>query len=239
MYKGLKKLKQKLFYSLAPELAFSLGDRILTLGDGFRRKLINRGYHEQKISVLPQPFDHRQFDSDPQVNKTKSKKELELDPEPRTILFVGRLSRLKGADRLLKIIELCDQRKISAQFCLVGTGKYRKKLANFSPELVHLAGEVPPGKVADYYRAADLFVFPSRTEGLPGVILEALAAGLPVVASPVGVIPEYVDNLAEEPEQFVEYIAAEKLEASGLPPALEWENLKESYRNLFRELVAK
>ncbi|MGH7150443.1 MAG: glycosyltransferase, partial [Planctomycetota bacterium] len=80
----------------------------------------------------------------------------------------------------------------------VGDGPDRRGLERRARELgldavVRFAGEKPPEEMPEWYRAADAFVLASDHEGHPNVVLEALASGLPVVASSVGGIPETID----------------------------------------------
>jgi teichuronic acid biosynthesis glycosyltransferase TuaC len=82
---------------------------------------------------------------------------------------------------------------------LVGEGPNRPDLEKQARELniqtkVHFEGYIPHSKVASYLQKADLFCLSSFSEGLPGVILEAMACGLPVVATNVGGVSEAVVN---------------------------------------------
>lgn len=103
------------------------------------------------------------------------------------ILWVGRLDPIKGLPGLIDAFQTLA-RQTTAHLLLAGDGPMRPVLerqirdTNLTTR-VHLLG--PRRDVPDLLRAADLFVFPSRTEGLPNALLEAMAAGLPIVATDV------------------------------------------------------
>jgi glycosyltransferase involved in cell wall biosynthesis len=115
------------------------------------------------------------------------------------LLFVGYLLRDKGVFELIDAFGQVAERHPGARLVLVGEGEARAeidaRLAN-SPfrERVHLAGHVHRDRMPDYYRAADVLALPSHHEGTPNVVMEAMASGLPVVASRVGGIPETVPD---------------------------------------------
>jgi len=113
------------------------------------------------------------------------------------IVFVGSLEQLyKGPDVLLRALAMCWRQGLPAQLRLVGDGRYRAKLEQLAQRLgvghaVEFLGTVAPGEpVYRELRRADLFVLPSRTEGLPRALIEAMAFGLPCIATNVGGIPE-------------------------------------------------
>lgn len=111
--------------------------------------------------------------------------------------FVGSFAQLyKGADILLRALALCLQRRASLEISFVGEGRYQKKMELLGRELsversVKFLGQLGFGKpVSDFLDAADLFVMPSRAEGLPRALVEAMARGCPCIGSNVGGIPE-------------------------------------------------
>ncbi|HEY9747240.1 MAG TPA: glycosyltransferase family 1 protein [Allocoleopsis sp.] len=112
-------------------------------------------------------------------------------PEAPLLLYVGRLSAEKEIDRIKPILEAIPQ----ARLALVGDGPYRQELEkHFAGTPTHFVGYLAGKELASAFASADAFVFPSRTETLGLVLLEAMAAGCPVVAARSGGIPDIVTN---------------------------------------------
>ena len=112
-------------------------------------------------------------------------------------LCVGMLDSLvKGPDTLIDAIAICKHRGVSIQAVFVGGGPYIEKLRKRTvklgiEEFVQFRGALPGGEpVRHEMDSADIFVLPSRAEGLPRAMLEAMARGLPCIGSTVGGIPE-------------------------------------------------
>ena len=112
-------------------------------------------------------------------------------PEAPLLLYVGRLSAEKEIDRIKPILEAIPQ----ARLALVGDGPYRQELEkHFAGTSTHFVGYLAGKELASAFASADAFVFPSRTETLGLVLLEAMAAGCPVVAARSGGIPDIVTD---------------------------------------------
>lgn len=112
------------------------------------------------------------------------------------VVSVGRLVAGKGFD-----VAACAVRELpGVRLVLVGDGPERAKLEELGQGRVLFLGARPADEVALAYQAADAFVLPSHREGWPNVVTEALASGLPVVATPVGGIPQILggDPVDEE-----------------------------------------
>jgi glycosyltransferase involved in cell wall biosynthesis len=114
-----------------------------------------------------------------------------------TLVSVGTMSQLyKGFDTLIDALAVLRDSGVRPRLVLVGDGRYRALLESRVRRLrlesqVLFRGQIPAGvKVREELDAADLFVLPSRTEGLPRALIEAMARGLPCLASRVGGIPE-------------------------------------------------
>jgi glycosyltransferase involved in cell wall biosynthesis len=113
-------------------------------------------------------------------------------PAPPRVGFVGRLSREKGLDVLLDATAMLDRRGVRFSLLLAGDGPDRSMLAEQARRLgvsdrVSFLGSV--SNVGTVYRSIDVLVLPSRTEGMPNVLLEAARHDVPMVATSVGDVP--------------------------------------------------
>ena len=113
------------------------------------------------------------------------------------LILVGSLEQYyKAPDVIMAALAQLVKAGYDLELVIVGDGKYRKDLQNLAQRLgvserVSFRGMLPAGQaVRDELDAADLFVLPSRTEGLPRAMIEAMARGLPCIGSTVGGIPE-------------------------------------------------
>jgi glycosyltransferase involved in cell wall biosynthesis len=112
-------------------------------------------------------------------------------PESPLLLYVGRLSAEKEIERIKPILEAIPQ----AQLALVGDGPHRQALEkHFAGTNTHFVGYLIGRELGSAFASADAFIFPSRTETLGLVLLEAMAAGCPVVAARSGGIPDIVTD---------------------------------------------
>jgi len=119
------------------------------------------------------------------------------------ILSVGRITKQKGFHLVIKALPRLLQQYNNIKFVLIGSGTYLQELIDLSEKLgvkdhVEFLGHVDHGSrvMLNYYNIADVFICPSiGTEGLPYVILEAMAFGLPIIASNVGGIRTALSNL--------------------------------------------
>jgi len=122
-----------------------------------------------------------------------------LAADRRLLVFAGDLLPVKQVDRLLHALALLAPSMPDLALAIVGDGAESDSLAEVI-RVQHLgarilfAGLRPHREIPTWLAAADVFVLPSATEGLPLVVLEALAAGTPVVASRVGGIPECIQE---------------------------------------------
>jgi len=105
-------------------------------------------------------------------------------------LYLGRLSPEKGTADLVE-----TWREVPGPLLVVGEGPEQDRLKATAPPSVEFRGAVPPSEVAGLLARARALVFPSICyEGGPRTIVEAFAAGVPVLASRIGGIPEFVDD---------------------------------------------
>ena len=173
-------------------------DRVLTVCHAFAQELANiTGISVEEISVR-----HNAIRPSPPPDSTEIESLRErygLAENDRVILSIGRLSKEKGhRDLISAFIHLCDTNpETKARLMIVGDGPERESLQAAAKitsvnERVIFAGQV--SNVQPFYAIADVFVLPSHSEGSPNVLLEAMAANVPVVATAVGGVPEIVAN---------------------------------------------
>lgn len=112
-------------------------------------------------------------------------------PDAPLLLYVGRLSAEKEVNCILPVLRAIPNSRLA----LVGDGPYRQELEHiFAGTATHFVGYLQGEELASAFASSDAFVFPSRSETLGLVLLEAMAAGCPVVAARSGGIPDIVAN---------------------------------------------
>ncbi len=142
------------------------------------------GIEAEKISVIPNGYAP---DGAGGESRREIRQKLGFGPEELVVLFVGRgEDKVKGARQVAAALEELARRYPALRLLAIpGTG--------FQPApWLCRAGQVPHQQMAGYYRAADLFVNASFSEGMPLTVIEAMHAGLAIVAAPAGGIPEVI-----------------------------------------------
>ena len=212
-------LPRKIWYGLAPYHRALLVVERRQMGDGGSKKIIAvcdqigreiaDAYHipNGKVVVLHNGVDLDRFHPRRRDNEGRKLREsLNIPPDARVVLFVGTGFRRKGLDRLL---QLWDSGGFEGIYLLVvgNDSKLSYYHNHWARNEIIFAGQQP--LVENYYAAADLLVLPSIQEAFGNVALEALASGLPVVASDgVGALDQASDDLrqgmlsdVEDPEE--------------------------------------
>lgn len=154
----------------------------------------NYGADPARIRTIPNGCDASLFHP---ADRAASRTQLGIAADAEVVTYVGRLVPEKGLRELLDACRTLASTRPRLRLVLVGEGPMREEIAArlaADPSLqVTLAGAQPPAEVARWMAASDLVTLPSYSEGHPNVLVEALACGRPVVATPVGGIPEVVD----------------------------------------------
>lgn len=164
-------------------------DAILALTENMRTKLKN--ICNTEIYVIPNGIELEEYNDEVMFPDRKA--------NTKNILFVGRLRPVKGVQYLITAMKKIHEKMPDSRLILVGDGEERERLAALAIQLgiqeyVQFVGIVPQEEVKTFMQNADVFVLPSLSEGFPNVILEAMACGLPVIASRVGGIPDIITN---------------------------------------------
>jgi len=171
----------------------TVADATVTISAAVREALLTVGVAPERIHVIPDGVEASLF-RDLRARRAPARAQLGLAPDARVVLCAARLDPLKGQRHLLRAFEAVASRLPGAHLLLAGEGPEEARLAAFIEER-HLCGRVclrGHGDIRDLLAAADVACVPSLKEGLSVFSLEAQAAGLPVVASDVGGLPESV-----------------------------------------------
>ena len=173
-------------------------DRVITVSGKTMEYVLKLGADKSKTSVMYNGVDQNFFYP---MNKEKSRDRLGLPENKMLILAVRRLVYKNGLDTLIESASLLARDYPNLLFIFIGNGPDRKFITNRIRQLgvngnIRLVGFVPEKLLPLYYNAADCFVIPSSSgEGLPMVLLEAMACGLPVIATTVGGTPEIIKDM--------------------------------------------
>lgn len=170
-------------------------DLALTVSEHLRCKAIAFGVDAGKVSVFRQGVDLERFHPG---NQLEARKAVSIAADRPTLLWVGRMVPVKALDVMLEACVRLRQQVPKLNVVLVGDGPLRKSLEAQAAQLgltgcVQFAGAQPQNGLPDWYRAADVMVLPSLSEGRPNVLREAVVCGTPFVASNVGGISEIAE----------------------------------------------
>lgn len=191
-------LKQRAYYKAANRFF----DSVIASTSTMRRWLIDEGFTAERITVIPNGVDVKRFRPAASDDERRALREqLGLPPNALMVLFVGVISHRKGVDLLLEAWARLEAHHPNAQLWLIGPqreldheeGGFHEHLKRITDHLTQPARVVRRDKVTnieDYMRAVDVFVLPSRQEGMGNVVIEAMASGVPCVVTPFVGFPE-------------------------------------------------
>ncbi len=175
-------------------------DRVVALTEEMRRELLASGFRVDQIVLVPNGVDPDRFF--PPRDRAAARAGLRsgigvLEKEGKVVIFIGRLTPQKDWRTLLRAFKILMKEPFRTALLILGSGPDQEDLLQERRDL-GLEGSVRLlGTVADpapYYQAADAFVLPTRSEGLSNSLLEAMAAGLPCVATRIAANAEIVEN---------------------------------------------
>jgi glycosyltransferase involved in cell wall biosynthesis len=189
---GLKRFK--IFRPIYKLLYFKKVDKVQVISNFLANWVKDLGVKEEKIVVVPNGIiinlpTGKAGNQQSTINKNK---------EEKIILTVSRLVEKNGVGDLIRAMKF-----LNAKLVIVGTGELENELKNLAQKIgaaekVEFVGSVPYENLGEYYAGADVFCRPSLSEGLGNVFLEAMAAGVPVIATPVGGIPDFLKDSGED-----------------------------------------
>jgi glycosyltransferase involved in cell wall biosynthesis len=205
------------FYNTLNRVSLPAANRVITVCNPFAEMLANRGVDKSNIEVLPNSIENSAPVSAEEVGNLR--KQLEIRPDERVLVTIGRFSTEKGHSDLISAMARLTQMlpDVSIRHVLVGDGLERHNVEHAAAAAGIRSRFIFAGyhqDVRPFYALADIYVLSSHSEGSPNVLLEAMTAGVPIVATAVGGVPETVRHeetalLVEphHPEQLAEAVA--------------------------------
>jgi len=185
-------------YNLLDYWSLRAARHVITMSVPFQQEMIRKGVSANRITVVHNAIDPDWGASWHEPNRAAElRASMGIQPGAKVILLVGRFSREKDHHTILEAVARLrrDPQIPNPHLVLVGDGPERARIEQTIRSLqlddaVTLTGQVPSAE--PYYGIADAAVLSSRSEGSPNALLEAMAFGIPVVATNVGGIPEIV-----------------------------------------------
>lgn len=168
-------------------------DRIITVSEDLKRIATKRLKVSNEIRVVYTGVDIDRFQGN---SSQKARQQLQLETETPLVLFIGHLLKLKGVlDLIWAFAEVV--KSSSVKLALIGEGAEQHQVVELIKQLnltkhVSVVGRKSYAEIPKWLNAADMLVLPSHGEGLPNVVLEAMASKRAVIASNIGGIPELV-----------------------------------------------
>jgi glycosyltransferase involved in cell wall biosynthesis len=163
-------------------------DRHVAVSHRVAASLVERGVPKKRIVVIPNGVDVDGQFSPGQINRDALRQSFNLRPDAFVVTYVGRLAEEKRPDAFLEIVELL-RHTTPVEALMVGEGPLSEEIALTIRQQqlpVRAIDQVERQRVHEIYAVSDLLIVPSKIEGMPLVVLEALAMGCPVAATAAG-----------------------------------------------------
>jgi len=195
------------------KIVFHFADAVIAYSENMKKEI--QKISKRDVHIISNGIDLQLFSN---LTREQARSDLQIIKDQQIITFVGTLRPVKGVKYLIRAMDIVVRRKADIRLILIGDGPDRHELEGMTKDLIlgnqiTFIGKVPHEKVPEFMVASDIFILPSLSEGLPGVIIEAFAAAIPIVATSVGALPEIIREgengfLVEpkNPEQLAEKI---------------------------------
>jgi len=183
-----KKIRSHLIFRKKFIKCLEEANQIVVLSKDFKDALVGLGIDDDKIEI-----------SSTMVETKKYKPENKNFDRLYNVLFCGNIAKAKGVYELLEVINIVVEKNKNLNFIFMGDGPELENLKKKTKKMgiekhVTFTGYKKGEEKYDIYKKSHLFVLPSYTEGFPNVALEAMAAGLPIIATPVGALKYAIKN---------------------------------------------
>ncbi len=172
--------------------ALRRADRVVAVSRDLAKTVVELGADPARVHMVYNGVDAEVFRPG---DRAEARRRIGINPTRTALLYAGNLLPVKGVDVLIDACAALSARGRDFDLHVVGKGPLRPTLEARAGQAglgdrVRFHGVVPHDQLADWFRAASLFVLPSRSEGVPNVLLEAAACGTPFVATDVGGVSE-------------------------------------------------
>lgn len=180
-------------HGLSGKLSFVFARKLIAVSGGVKKHLVAQGVSAEKISVVYNGL----ADIEPTADKAAAKAWAGLPRDAVVLGTVSRITKMKGVEDGIRAFAMVAEKIENSHFVVVGDGDDLERCRTIAGELclsdrVHFPGY--QNDIRPFLNAMDVFLFPSHREAMGIALVEALAAGLPCVATNVGGIPEVVDS---------------------------------------------
>jgi Glycosyltransferase len=174
--------------TLLERLSFRFSDKLIVLDESLIDQANLSRYRKKTVLA------HRHF-----VDFDEFQMKDDVEQRANVVSYVGRLHEEKGVLNLARAIPKVLAKRHDVKFVIVGEGQLEGELRSYVAthalsQNVTFAGWIPHDELREYLVKSKLLVLPSYTEGLPHAMLEAMACGTPVLATPVGAVPEVIHD---------------------------------------------
>jgi len=182
-------------YNLLDKYVLRMCKTVIAVSENLKNELISSGIEASRIKVLPNAVTSLYAKDELDVRRMGKRRSLDIGPNQFIVGYLGRLSQEKGLIYLVEAISILRNSGVPVKLLVVGDGPERAGLEKIVKDreldpIVHFAGFQADAE--NWLPAFDILVLPSLTEGTPMALLEAMAAGIPVIATAVGGVPKVV-----------------------------------------------
>lgn len=183
-------------YICLDRFVLGFSDRIVAVSADIQQNLTKSGIRSKRIKVIPNAVETEIGEASCFNNRHSVRERFGFSDTDFVLGYVGRLSQEKGLLYLIEAVSLARKRDCPARLLIIGEGSQEDELQDFARKRGledHVVFAGFQSDVVQFFPGMDLFVLPSLTEGTPMALLEAMAHGIPAIASAVGQIPEIIN----------------------------------------------
>ncbi|MBI2102579.1 glycosyltransferase family 4 protein [Candidatus Woesearchaeota archaeon] len=238
----------KLYTQLFARFLFKIPQKMTTYGKVLIPHARKAGVPIHKLQVLPTGIHLTRFQNISEEKVGALKKEFNINDE-KIIFYAGMLTERKGIDKIINISTQLLDEGMNIKTLLVGDAHGENTFQKLVPEkykdkIIFTGGRKD---IPEFMKLSHVLLLPSEGEGLPGVVMEAMAAGLPVVATDEGCTPDLIESGKEgylaqrentdEYREAVKRIIKEKktIESRNKISQFSWQEIKKQYLSLYGE----